>query len=139
MLYFNRIKRFIFLWDIVFLNLAIAAGHYFIFGNNHPNFASGAFIIIANLCWCLISLINGTYKVYLPPNINNMIEKVLMTLIYQSLSVLGAIYFLRILNVSRGLVMISFSFFSLVVIIQRLWLFHFLSRRVGDYFKKKVI
>jgi len=139
MLYFNRIKRFVFLWDVVFLNLAIVTGHYLVFGNNHPNFASGAFIIIANLCWCSISLINRSYQVSLPPNINNIVEKVLMTLIYQSLSVLGAIYFLRILNVSRGLVMISFSFFALVIIIQRVWLFHFLSKRVGDYLKKKVI
>ena len=50
-----------------------------------------------------------------------------MTLIYQSLLVLGVIYFFKILNISRGFVIIAFTVFFLLIIVQRIWLFYFLA------------
>ena len=137
--YFNHIKKYLFLLDVVFLNLAVAIAHYFIFGNDQPNFSSKAFFMLANVCWCFISYFNKNYNIVQPPNINTIIDKFLMTLIYQLLLVLAAIYFFKILNISRGFVIISFGIFSLSVILQRTWLFYFLSEKADQYLKKRVI
>ncbi|HLX52922.1 MAG TPA: hypothetical protein VKR58_03225, partial [Aquella sp.] len=137
--YLNNIRKFIFLIDIAFLNSSIAIAHFMIFGNSYPNMSSWAFIIIANICWCGISLFNKNYKIQLPLNINTLFEKFFMTMIYLSLLVLAAIYFFKILNISRGLVTISFCFFSLLTILQRIWLFYFIEGKAGEYFEKRVI
>ncbi|MGZ3810435.1 MAG: sugar transferase [Mucilaginibacter sp.] len=138
-LYLNRIKKYLFLADVVFLNLAVVIAHYFIFGIDQPNFSSKAFFILANGCWCFISFFNKNYNISQPPNINTIIDKFLMTLIYQLLLVLATIYFFKIPNISRGFVIISFSIFSLFVVIQRTWLFYFLRYQASRYLNKKVI
>jgi exopolysaccharide biosynthesis polyprenyl glycosylphosphotransferase len=137
--YIDSFKKFIFFSDIGFLNFSILISHLLIFGDNSPNFPSKAFIVVANLCWCVISLLNRNYKIQVPPNINVIFEKLLMTLIYQALLVLGAIYFFKILNISRGFVMISFCIFAMMAILQRLWLFNFIESKLDEYVKKKVI
>lgn len=137
--YFNHIKKYLFLGDIALLNLAVAVAHYFIFRNDHPNLSSKEFFVVANVSWCFISFFNKNYNIIQPPNINNIIDKFLMTLIYQLLLVLATIYFFKIPNISRGFVVISFSVFSLLVVLQRTWLFYFLSAKADKYLKKKII
>src|SRR3569833_27963 len=137
--YNSNIRKFIFLSDIVFLNISVVIGHFLIFGDGQPNFSSKAFILIANLCWCVMSFATRNYKVSLPLNINGLVEKLLMTLIYQSLLVLGVIYFFKIPNVSRGFVMISFCVFAVLLILQRAWLFYYVESRLTKYLKKRVI
>ena len=137
--YNSNIRKFIFLSDIVFLNISVVIGHFLIFSDGQPNFSSKAFILIANLCWCVMSFATRNYKVSLPLNINGLVEKLLMTLIYQSLLVLGVIYFFKIPNVSRGFVMISFSVFAILLILQRAWLFYYVESRLTKYLKKRVI
>jgi exopolysaccharide biosynthesis polyprenyl glycosylphosphotransferase len=137
--YFNSIRKFIFLLDIAFLNLSVVIGHFLIFGNSSANLSSKAFIIIANVCWFVISLVNRNYKIQLPLNTNAVIEKFLMTLIYQSLLVLASIYFFKILNISRGFVIISFFVFALMAILQRTQLFYFIEGNFSEYLKNKVI
>jgi exopolysaccharide biosynthesis polyprenyl glycosylphosphotransferase len=114
--------------------------HYLIFGRAYPNFSSEAFIVLSNLCWAIISFLYKGHKIFQPLNLNDIIDKFLMTLIYQSLSVLGIIYFFKILYVSRGFVIISFGVFFLVIILQRIWLFTLLkSTSLNKHFKKRVV
>jgi exopolysaccharide biosynthesis polyprenyl glycosylphosphotransferase len=95
--------------------------------------------LTSHLSWGLISFFNKNYSITQPPNINNIIDKFLMTLIYQLLLVLATIYFLKIPDISRGFVVISFSVFFLQVVIQRTWLLYLLRTKADKYLKKKII
>src|ERR1700739_4819770 len=118
--YFNRLKKFSFLFDLVLLNMALLAAHYFIFRTEHPNNSSEIFILIANISWILIASLNNNYKVFRPLNVDGVIDKLVTTFIYQALVLLGVIYFFKVLNVSRGFVTITFGSFFLAVVLQRI-------------------
>ena len=137
--YRGSFRKFIFFFEIAFLNFSVAIAHFIIFGNSIPNLSSWTFITIANICWCGISLFNQNYKIHLPLNINALFEKSFMTMVYQSLLVFAVIYFFKIINISRGLVTISFSIFYLTIISLRVWLFYFLERESSASSKKRVI
>jgi len=138
--YLIRLQRSIFLFDFVVLNVAMLIAHFLIFANDQPSFSSEVFIVLANICWVSVSLMNKNYKISRPFNINEIIDKFLMTFIYQSLVLLGAIYFFKILNISRGFVMITLVGFFSATIIQRIWLTHFLGRlKKGKYLAKKAL
>lgn len=126
--YYNRLPRFIFLFDVIFLNLALVIAHFMIFKSNDLNFPSQMFFLLSNLCWFSMSLLNRNHQVAQPLNLNDIIDKFLMTLIYQLLAVLGTIYFFKILNVSRGFVIISFAIFFFFTLVHRLFLYFFLQK-----------
>jgi exopolysaccharide biosynthesis polyprenyl glycosylphosphotransferase len=125
--YYNRLPRYIFLFDIIFLNIALVIAHFSIFNSNTLNFPSQMFFVLSNVCWALMSLLNSNHKIVQPLSVNDIVDRFLMTLIYQLLAVLAAIYFFRILNVSRGFVIISFAIFFFLIITHRLLLYFFLQ------------
>lgn len=139
-LYFSRLKKFSFLLDLVLLNIALLIAHYFIFGTEHPNESSKFFILIANTSWMLIASLNKNYKVFQPLNVNDVIDRLITTFIYQALVLFGMIYFFKILNVSRGFVMITFSGFFLAVILQRILMAYFVrSSNIQAYLEKRIL
>jgi len=138
-LYYNRLPRFIFLFDFIFLNVALVSAHFMIFNSNELNVASSIFFLISNVCWAFMSLLNKNHRITQPLNLNDIVDKFLMTLIYQLLAVLAAIYFFKVLNVSRGFVIISFAIFFLFIIIQRLFLFFFLQNSTAKWYAKRKI
>jgi exopolysaccharide biosynthesis polyprenyl glycosylphosphotransferase len=137
-LYYNHLSKFIFLADFIFLNIALVIGHFLIFNSFDTNLASRIFVLLSNICWVLISFFNKNNRFVYPLNINNIIDKFLMTLIYQLLVVLGAIYFFKILNISRSFVIISFSAFFLLIITYRILLYFFLQKTHVKRYRKKI-
>lgn len=139
-LYFNRLKKFSFLFDLVLLNIVLLMAHYFIFRTEHPNNSSEIFILIANISWIFISSLNNNYKVFQPLNVNNAIDKLITTFIYQALVLFSMIYFFKVLNVSRGFVMITFGGFFLAVILQRILMAYFLrNSNTQAYLEKRIV
>jgi exopolysaccharide biosynthesis polyprenyl glycosylphosphotransferase len=138
-LYYNRLPRFIFLFDFIFLNIALVSAHFMVFNSNDLNVASSIFFLISNVCWAFMSLLNKNHRITQPLNLNDIVDKFLMTLIYQLLAVLAAIYFFKVLNVSRGFVIISFAIFFLAIVVQRLLLFFFLQNSTAKWYATKKI
>ena len=138
-LYYNRLPRFIFLFDIIFLNIALVIAHFMIFKSDYLNFSSQVFFLLSNICWFSVSLLNKNHKVTQPLSLNDIIDRFLMTLIYQLLSVLSAIYFFKVLNVSRGFVIISFGIFFFLIVVHRLVLYFLLQNStIKGYGSRKV-
>ncbi len=137
--FFNRLKKFIFFSDLLFLNLAIIIAHFILFGGRYPNLSSKTFIFLANASWIMISSINGSYKIFQPFDINAIVDKCLMTLLYLSLWVFGIIYFFKISNISRGLVMITLLVFFIALVAQRMWLVYFFGTSRRDHLNRKVV
>lgn len=135
-----RIHQSIFLIDFVFLNLGLITAHLVIFRNTFPNLSSEAFIILANSCWILVSFLNRNYKIQNAFNANDVIEKLLMTFMYQSCLLLSAIYFFKILNISRGFVLIGLGIFFLLTFIVRVCLKWFLkSSKSSKYLRRRAL
>ncbi|HVS92108.1 MAG TPA: sugar transferase [Mucilaginibacter sp.] len=139
-LYFNRLKKFCFLFDMVLLNIALLIAHYFIFGTEQPNDSSRLFILVANISWIFVASLNNNYKVFQPLNVNEVVDKLVTTFIYQALVLFGVIYLFKILNVSRGFVVITFCFFSLAVILHRILMAYFVrNSKTRAYLEKRVV
>jgi putative colanic acid biosynthesis UDP-glucose lipid carrier transferase len=117
----------------------MALGHYLVFGDSPPNFSSKAFFLISNICWCCGTVATRSYRLRQPLNISTLVEKLLVAFIYQALLVLGVIYFFKILNISRGVVMLSFSVFLFLAIILRTLLSHFIQTLWNEFGKRVII
>ncbi|MBS1525223.1 MAG: sugar transferase [Bacteroidetes bacterium] len=114
--------------------------HYFIFGTEHPNDASKLFILVANVSWIFVASINNNYKMFQPLNINEVVDKLVTTFIYQALVLFGVIYLFKILNVSRGFVMITFCLFSIATILHRILMAYFVrNSKARVHLEKRVI
>jgi exopolysaccharide biosynthesis polyprenyl glycosylphosphotransferase len=139
-LYFTRLKKFSFLFDLITLNIALLIAHYLIFRTEDPNDSSKVFILAANISWVLIASMNNNYKLFQPLNVNDVVDKLITTFIYQALVLFGVIYFFRIPDISRGLVMITFFGFFLAVILQRILMAYFIrNAKTQAYLEKKVV
>ena len=139
-LYFNRLTKFTFIFDVLLLNSVMLIAHYLIFGNTQLNRASAIFISLANASWVLIATLNNNYRIFQHLKVSDMVDKFMMTIIYQGVLVFSIIYFFRIADISRGFVMITFCFFALGVILQRILLsYHIHSSRTKDHLKKNVL
>lgn len=139
-LYFNRIRKFIFLFDLVILNFILLIAHYLIFKTVHPNISSRIFILIANVSWIIIASLNHNYKIFQPLNVNDIVDRFMTTLVYQALFLFGVIYFFKIFNISRGFVLITFFIFFLAIIVQRIFLVYFIrSTKTREFLHKDIV
>ncbi|MBS1504939.1 MAG: sugar transferase, partial [Bacteroidetes bacterium] len=78
--------------------------------------------------------------VFQPLNVNEVVDKLVTTFIYQALVLFGVIYLFKILNVSRGFVVITFCFFSLAVILHRILMAYFVrNSKTRAYLEKRVV
>lgn len=119
-LYFNRLTKFTFIFDVLLLNSVMLIAHYLIFGNTELNRSSEIFISLTNASWILITTLNSNYRIFQHPKVSDMVDKFMMSIIYQGVLVFSFIYFFRITDISRGFVIITFCFFALGVILQRI-------------------
>lgn len=130
--YSKHLPGFVFLSDLLLLNLALYNSHFFIFGSFIPQSNSLTFILLVNIAWVIVSALSRSFYVFRPLQLRDNINKFLLTLIYHLLCVFAIIYFFKIFDISRSEVMLSYSFFFVFVVIQRSALFFFL-----DYIRKK--
>ena len=130
--YSKHLPAFVFFCDLLLLNLALYNSHHITFNTNRPEGELAVFITVVNIAWILVSLASKSYLIIRPLVLKDNINRFLLTLIYHLLVVFGIIYFFKIFDISRSQVMISYSLFFLLIIIQRSFLFFFL-----DYYRKK--
>ncbi|TFF35514.1 sugar transferase [Mucilaginibacter psychrotolerans] len=130
--YSKQLPGFVFLSDLLLLNLALYNAHFFVFGAFIPQSNSLTFILLVNIAWVMVSALSRSFYVFRPLQLRDNINKFLLTLIYHLLCVFAIIYFFKIFDISRSEVMLSYSLFFVFVVIQRSALFFFL-----DYIRKK--
>ncbi|MDB5141145.1 MAG: hypothetical protein JWR12_3061 [Mucilaginibacter sp.] len=130
--YSKHLPITVFISDILFLNIALYNSHLVTFRAFELQNTSLIFIAVVNLAWIIVSLASKNFYVKRPLVLKDNINRFLLTLIYHLLLVFSIIYFFKVYNISRSEVMISYSLFFVLIIIQRSLLFFFL-----DYFRKK--
>jgi exopolysaccharide biosynthesis polyprenyl glycosylphosphotransferase len=130
--YSKHLPGFVFLSDLLLLNIALYNSHFIKFNTYRPENTSLTFILLVNIAWVVVSALSRSFYVFRPLLLRDNINKFLLTLIYHLLCVFGIIYFFRIFNISRAEVMLSYTLFFLLVVFQRSALFFFL-----DYIRKK--
>nr|WP_294943001.1 sugar transferase [uncultured Mucilaginibacter sp.] len=130
--YSKHLPGFVFLSDLLLLNLALYNSHFIKFNTFRPGDTSLTFILLVNIAWVVVSALSRSFYVFRPLLLRDNINKFLLTLIYHLLCVFSIIYFFKISNISRAEVMLSYSLFFAFVVVQRSLLFFFL-----DYIRKK--
>lgn len=130
--YSKHLPGLVFLSDLLLLNLALYTSHFIKFNSFRPANNSLTFILLVNLAWVVVSALSKSFYVFRPLWLRDNINKFLLTLIYHLLCVFGIIYFLKIFDIARTEVMLSYTLFFLFVVLQRSALFFFL-----DYIRKK--
>lgn len=129
--YSNYLPGFVFLCDIVLLNLALYNSHFITFNIYKPQ-NTPEFIVVVNIAWMLVSALTKNFNVNRPLQLKENINRFMISLIYNLLLVFSVIFFFKIDITSRSEVIISYSLFFLFVIISRSVLFFFL-----DHIRKK--
>lgn len=122
---------FTYLSDLVLLNvsltLAFTAGRHFqLTGDSFLVYA-----LIGNFSWLLVSHLSRTHIIRRPLVLREHVNRILITLSYHLVIILGALYFLKF-QVPPGLVMINISLFLLFMVVHRSSMFFVL-----DYIRKK--
>ncbi|RWY50204.1 sugar transferase [Mucilaginibacter gilvus] len=130
--YSKHLPGFVFLSDLLLLNVALYNSHFIKFNTFRPDNTSVTFILLVNIAWVVVSALSRSFYVFRPLLLRDNINKFLLTLIYHLLCVFAIIYFFKIFNISRTEVMLSYSIFFALVVAQRSALFFFL-----DYIRKK--
>ena len=130
--YSKHLPGFVFLSDLLLLNLALYNSHLITLNSYRPESTSALFIAIVNIVWLFVSFASKSFLVTRPLVLKDNINRFLLTLIYHLLLVFSIIYFFKIYDISRSEVMICYSVFFLLIIIFRSLLFFSL-----DYYRKK--
>lgn len=130
--YSKHLPGFVFLSDLLLLNLALYNSHFIKFNTFRLEESSLTFILLVNIAWVVVSALSKSFYVFRPLLLRDNVNKFLLTLIYHLLCVFGIIYFLKISDISRAEVMLSYTLFFIFVVLQRSVLFFFL-----DYIRKK--
>lgn len=130
--YSKYIPFFVFLSDLVILNLSLYNSHLILNFNRVIYDEHLLFTFFANITWIFVSLISKNFLIKRPLILQDNINRFLLTLIYHLLILFGIIYFFKIRDISRSEVLISYSLFFVLIFIHRSLLFFFL-----DYYRKK--
>jgi exopolysaccharide biosynthesis polyprenyl glycosylphosphotransferase len=137
--YSKYLPGFIFLCDVLLLNLALYNSHFITFNIYNPQNTS-AFVLIINLSWIFVSALTKNFSINRPLQLKENINRFLLTLIYNLLIVFGIIFFFKIDITSRSEVLITYSLFFLFVIINRSLLFFFLDHiRKQGYNHRQIV
>jgi exopolysaccharide biosynthesis polyprenyl glycosylphosphotransferase len=128
-LYHKPLSKLILFSDFVVLNTALIFARYLLTNYVDFNFQSGIFFLLSNACWLMVTLFNKNHRIYQPVNLNDIIDRFLMTLICQLFILLAIIYFLGAIHISQKFILISFGLFFFLIIAHRVLLYFFLSAR----------
>jgi len=126
------LSPFIFISDILLLNASLIIAHFIVFNKLFSEGPSTIFFLIVNIIWTIVSQIIKSFNVKRPLVLNDNLNTFLIAIIYHLSFVLGIIYFLKIPDISRLEVALSFTIFIILIFIQRSILFFAL-----DFFRKK--
>ncbi|TWR31184.1 sugar transferase [Mucilaginibacter pallidiroseus] len=130
--YSKLLPGIVFLSDLVLLNVALYNSHFLKFNTFLTSDQSTVFMLLVNLAWVIVSAVSKSFNIVRPLMLRDNINRFLLTLIYHLLIVFSCIYFLKIENISRTEVMLSYTLFFFLVVLHRSLLFFFL-----DFIRKK--
>jgi exopolysaccharide biosynthesis polyprenyl glycosylphosphotransferase len=130
--YSRYLPAFIFITDILLLNISV----YFVYISANGYFPADGrisqFILVVNMCWCIISGLSKSYSVPRPLILSENVNKFIVTLIYHLVAVLGIIYFFQLYYVPRLEFLLSNLLFFVLALTGRSALYFTL-----DYARKK--
>lgn len=130
--YSKYFPGFIFITDLLLLNLAVYNAHYIETGLSSWNSETSFFLLLINIIWLVVSAITGSFKIKRPLRLSDNVNKFMLTLIYHLLVVFAVFYFFQLAHFSRLFLLTSYVLFFGFVIIYRSVVFFFL-----DYIRKK--
>ena len=139
--YSKYLPGIIFICDLLLLNIAGYSSNFIEFGTYRPQNTSALFILIINAVWVATSLITKTFKVRRPLLLKDNFNRFMLTLIYHLLIVFGSLYFFKVYEVSRAMLILTYVIFFVLVVIHRSLLFISLDfiRRKGYNHRKIII
>ena len=117
--YSKHLPIIVFTIDLLLLNIALSIANYLVFDTHHFQDQSAVFVIIVNLAWIALSLLNKNFANQRPLVFKEIIDSFLITLSYHLLFVFGVIYFFRIPDVSRMEVAIGYTLFAVLITLAR--------------------
>ncbi|WP_184544039.1 sugar transferase [Mucilaginibacter sp. FT3.2] len=121
-----------FLSDLIILNISIQCAHSLVFNYFSNEISSSVFLLLVNMAWISIASLTRNYVIHRPLVLSNSINRILSSLIYHLLTVLGVVYFFKLYEVSRWEIFFTYSLFLGLIIFQRASIFFIL-----DYIRKK--
>jgi len=130
--YSKYLPGFIFICDLFLLNIAGYSANYIEFSTYRPQNASAFFILIVNVVWVFTSFLSQSFKVRRPLLLKDNFNRFMLTLIYHLLIVFGFLYFFKVYEISRVMLIVTYIIFFGLVVIHRSFLFLSL-----DFIRKK--
>jgi putative colanic acid biosynthesis UDP-glucose lipid carrier transferase len=129
--YSKYLPGFIFICDFLLLNIALYNAQFISSANSSQDLFI-KFILLNNSIWFVVSSLTKSYTLNRPLILRDNLNRFLLTLIYHLLVVFGVIYFLKLYDISRSILIISYALFFIFVFVHRSILFFTL-----DYIRKK--
>jgi FlaA1/EpsC-like NDP-sugar epimerase len=138
--YAKIITGFVFLSDILLLNLALYSSLFIGFNNLIPQFIPASLILIINIVWAMVSVFSKNYIIKRPSLLLHSANRFLITLICHLLLVTGVMYFLKEYTLPVLQALIIYALFFVFTIIHRCILILVLDHiGLTDYNQRRVV
>ncbi|SEO12206.1 exopolysaccharide biosynthesis polyprenyl glycosylphosphotransferase [Mucilaginibacter sp. OK283] len=121
-----------FISDLIILNISIQFAHLLVFNYFSNEITSSVFLLLVNMAWISIASLTKNYVIQRPLVLSNSINRILSSLIYHSVAVLGVVYFFKFYEVSRWEMLFTYLLFFILIVVERSLIFAGL-----DYIRKK--
>ncbi|MBE9585149.1 sugar transferase [Mucilaginibacter sp. JRF] len=130
---FSKLLRpFTFVLDLFVLNFSLQLANFLVINYFSSEAEISHFILLINLTWISIASITRSYEIKRPLNFAQNINRFLTAVTYHLVMVLGIIYFFKLYEVSRILMITTYFMFILFIVAERSVIFFTL-----DYIRKK--
>jgi exopolysaccharide biosynthesis polyprenyl glycosylphosphotransferase len=130
--YSKHLPAAIFICDLLLLNVVLYNSHLVALNSGFRSDTYPIFLLAINMSWMLVSFATKSFQVKRPLVLADSVNKFLLSVIYHLLLVFGIVYFFKTYSISMYEVVMRYSAFFFLVIIQRSLLFFSL-----DYYRKK--
>lgn len=137
--YSKLLPEFIFINDLLLLNVALIIGHYLEVKFILPKIQTTNFFLIVNLCWITVSSITRVYIFKRPLQLKENLNNFSVTILYHLGMVLGILFVYKIFEVKKLEIILTYLIFFTAVILQRAILFYLINILKKQGFNKKNI
>lgn len=131
MRYSKLLQPFVFLCDLILLNISLLGAYLLTFTFYSTEIESRYILLLINLAWVAIASLTKNYAIKRPLVLSDNLSKFMSSIVYHLVLVLGIVYFLKLNNVSRTVMTGTYIIFFFLIILQRSLLFFTL-----DYIRK---
>jgi exopolysaccharide biosynthesis polyprenyl glycosylphosphotransferase len=130
--YSRYLPHLIFILDLFVINTSMLFA--FLLSSGSFLWANGLkeYLILANISWILISSLSKNYIISRPISLTDIVNKYIVSIIYFSVVLLSILYFMRIMEIPRGFIILHFTLLLISAILNRSLVLFIL-----DYIRKK--